>query len=131
VLIYDSQRDSKADERRTFRFPLSALKYQFNENMNKYVNLPIYIHTGHARKSREYAQYVVSHSHMGHYFTHVLSHLFSKREVLIIFIIYICDSPPDDSYTDETDCTCCGLFEVKRKIILRSIYMVLSTVCVS
>ena len=31
--------------------------------------------------------------------------------------------------TDETDC--CGFFEVKRKTILRSVYMVLSTVCVS
>ena len=30
--------------------------------------------------------------------------------------------PPDDSYTDETDC--CGFFEVKLKTILRSIYMV-------
>jgi hypothetical protein len=30
---------------------------------------------------------------------------------------------------DETDC--CDFLEVKRKTILRSIYMVLSTVCVS
>ena len=44
--------------------------------------------------------------------------------------IYAIYRPPDDSYTDETDCLL-WFFEVKRKTILHSIYMVLSTVCVS